>query len=615
MDSLDRRLQDRDDIEGILQILRILQRLGLSREDLQVRLERTRAVNDTQQRDQVVEDNCLLALDIVLGYAGDISLRWDARETARLLIPRCLSDEQLHDAISLALARSDMLPPRRNVVPVENIQTELGPVLSERLRNFELAPQPASFFRVPKDRFVTRPAALLAPNDRVCFEALADMIAPVFDSAAPSNVIWPRTRQHVEHSSFAQRPVDWDYPYIVSADIERFYENVDHGRLALVLAGELRANSVFTRTVEALLDSVMSTNTGLPQGPPASEIFASCYLLLIDKHLIQQGIDYVRYMDDYRFGAHSVLDARIKLEALESMLRDLGLSLNASKTWPYKAETYRGFVDAGPSAREQSLQRWFDSMVEHRVREADNAGELEGELRSLGVEDQEVWDALYHGTMSLEEIIEDLRGRLDQARANSFAALIPFEAARLRQKIVRRDEEDSQSNLNHAFIYLASAEVWIDWADVREVMLWYPALARTVAAYLTALAARYEGDVRAALADWLSPQFDTDWVQCWACSVAEASAGLVDDTIAARLVALCAAGASVPLTAAEATRALAAAHRLDRASWESAHSTPAVESELYLDTKASPSGYPWLSDSAGGPPTLGEVADTDQTDS
>ena len=216
-----------------------------------------------------------------------------------------------------------MLPPRRNVVPVEDIQTELGPVLSERLRNFELEPQPASFFRVPKDRFVTRPAALLAPNDRVCFEALADMIAPVFDSAAPSNMIWPRNRQQVEHSAFAQRPLDWDYPYIVSVDIERYYENVDHGRLALVLASELRANSVFTRTVEAFLDSVMSTDTGLPQGPPASEIFASCYLLLIDRHLIQQGIDYVRYMDDYRFGAYSVLDARIKLEALESMLRDL----------------------------------------------------------------------------------------------------------------------------------------------------------------------------------------------------------------------------------------------------------------------------------------------------
>jgi hypothetical protein len=128
-----------------------------------VHLERTRAANDVQERDQIVEDNCLLALDIVLGYASDISLRWDARETARLLLPRCLTEAQLHDAIVPALARSDMLPARRNAVPVEDIQANLDPVLSQLLREFELAPQPASFVRVPKDRFVTRPAALLAP--------------------------------------------------------------------------------------------------------------------------------------------------------------------------------------------------------------------------------------------------------------------------------------------------------------------------------------------------------------------------------------------------------------------------------------------------------------------
>jgi hypothetical protein len=91
LDTLDRRLRDAEDFAGVAQILRLLQQIGLNRNDLQVHLERIRAVNKAQENNAALEQNCIAALDITLGYAGDDSLRWDAEETARLLIPRCLS--------------------------------------------------------------------------------------------------------------------------------------------------------------------------------------------------------------------------------------------------------------------------------------------------------------------------------------------------------------------------------------------------------------------------------------------------------------------------------------------------------------------------------------------
>jgi hypothetical protein len=593
-DTLERRLRDSDDFEGVSQVLRLLQQLGLSRDDLQVRLEQIRAVNKVRGYDETLEQNCITALEVILGYAGEDSLRWDAEENARLLIPRCLTVEQLHSAIEPALARSDMLPERRKSVPVPELAKSLTPILSTKLDRFDFTPQPASLFRVPKDRFTTRPAALLAPEDRFCFQALADMIAPALAVAAPSNVMWPRGVGHLDHAEFAAKPLEWDYPYVVNVDIERFFEHVDHGRLALILASELRANSVFTRTVEAFIDSIMSSSSGLPQGPSASDIFASCYLLTADHWLLEQGIEFVRYMDDYRFGAHSVLDARLKLESFERAVRSLGLSLNSKKTWPYRADTYRSFIEDGASARDKSLKVWFRRVLEERLEEAQASGQLTTELAALGVEELPSMDSPYGGESSLDELIQDLRDQVSSDSAETVAVMISHEAGNLRQRIVRQENDQAETNFQGAFIYLAVAEVWVDWSDIREVMLWYPSLARTVATYFTSLSTEHTEQIRAALVDWLKPGFDTDWVQCWACSVVETRPELIDDQVSALLAQLCTASADFPLSAAEATRALAAAGRLQENSWSAAHSADAINSELYLDTVANPQGYPWL---------------------
>src|ERR1700722_11075152 len=108
--------------EDIFLPLRALQRLGLSSADLMVHIERIRDANDVTIDHDVVEENCLLALDMIVGTLPHESLRWDSAETARIFLPKVVRPELLSRGLAAALKPSDMLPPRpaREIKETEN---------------------------------------------------------------------------------------------------------------------------------------------------------------------------------------------------------------------------------------------------------------------------------------------------------------------------------------------------------------------------------------------------------------------------------------------------------------------------------------------------------------
>lgn len=71
---------------------------------------------------------------------------------------------------------------------------------------------------------------------------------------------------------------------------------------------------------------------GIPVGSDASRILSEAVLLNVDKKLIEQGVVFVRYVDDFRIFADTRAEALKAIEVLTTLLADEGLSLNSRKT-------------------------------------------------------------------------------------------------------------------------------------------------------------------------------------------------------------------------------------------------------------------------------------------
>lgn len=120
--------------------------------------------------------------------------------------------------------------------------------------------------------------------------------------------------------------------YLVSADIAEFSQNIDIERLL----GTLRLHGVEAWLTTALADILApwreQSGGGLPIGPTASLLLGEAALLEVDHKLESDGVDFVRYIDDYRLVAPDLPTARWAIERLIGHLSAERLTLNHAKT-------------------------------------------------------------------------------------------------------------------------------------------------------------------------------------------------------------------------------------------------------------------------------------------
>jgi hypothetical protein len=123
-----------------------------------------------------------------------------------------------------------------------------------------------------------------------------------------------------------------DRIFLVSADIADFFPNIEEDRLL--------NNLHRCGTPDWLLESLAFLlqrwrgrgGDGLPIGPNASFVLAEGALLNVDNNLQRCGVDFARYVDDYRLFAPNVTTARQWLEQLVTELASEGLRLNSAKS-------------------------------------------------------------------------------------------------------------------------------------------------------------------------------------------------------------------------------------------------------------------------------------------
>jgi hypothetical protein len=305
----------------------------MSDTDIRIFLEAERVEHRDGPNADEFDDAAIAALDLITGLRTGLELNDAARCAAAL--PHVLSAGDYRRAMDHAFEASDLLPVNRStgVEPQEKAR------LAERLFGLVLAdqyrPQHAHFTRAPKRRFVTRPAASLSLQDRVVYQALADKANALLWDRLPASVLWPRplTSSKEANSRFQAISDDWATAYEVHADIESYFEYVDHSLLAYVLTTHIGLPTRTASAVETFLNTVMNSTRGLPQGPAASDVFATVYLLPLDLTLEERGWTSARYQDDLKVAATGIGDAKNTLRELEATLREFGLRLSQDKSY------------------------------------------------------------------------------------------------------------------------------------------------------------------------------------------------------------------------------------------------------------------------------------------
>lgn len=126
--------------------------------------------------------------------------------------------------------------------------------------------------------------------------------------------------------------------YIIRADIESFYESIDHKKLLDILHSSSKLSVAPKRVITQLIreyKSITGYEKGLPRGIGISAYLSEIYMSNIDKnmHLIHDVTYYERYVDDmvFIFSPRKKENTLSYLNSVSNILNNSGLKLN-SKT-------------------------------------------------------------------------------------------------------------------------------------------------------------------------------------------------------------------------------------------------------------------------------------------
>lgn len=226
-------------------------------------------------------------------------------------------------------------------------------VLHRQLKEGRYRPRPVR--RVEIDKPGTnkkRPLGIPTVMDRVCQQALVQVLSPIFEPTFREESFGYRPGRSAH---MAMRGI-WRQlgraEWIVDADISDFFGSLSHELLIDRVADRVADGKVLSLirsmlTAGALRDGVYeSAVAGTPQGGVASPLFSNIYLSVFDEKMAQAGFELTRYADDWVIICRSQAEAERALASARAVLEgELGLRLNPEKT--RLVHVTRGFVFLG----------------------------------------------------------------------------------------------------------------------------------------------------------------------------------------------------------------------------------------------------------------------------
>ena len=184
-----------------------------------------------------------------------------------------------------------------------------------------------------------RPLGIPTIRDRIVQTALRHVLEPIWEvKFADQSFGFRPGRSCKDALRRVQGLLRSGHKWVVDADIQSYYDSIDHARLLAEVAKEVADRKVLG-LIEALLgQSVMEDTSkwtpgeGVPQGSTIGPLFANVVLHPVDLVLVREGYEVTRYADDLVILCTTKREAEMALARLRQELTSRGLTLHPEKT-------------------------------------------------------------------------------------------------------------------------------------------------------------------------------------------------------------------------------------------------------------------------------------------
>jgi RNA-directed DNA polymerase len=201
-------------------------------------------------------------------------------------------------------------------------------------------PLPVRGKEIPKPDGGMRQLGIPAVMDRLVQQATVQPLVAIYDHTfSDSSYGYRPGRSQAQAVERYRQHVEDGYTWVVSLDLSKFFDRVNHHRLMSRLEQRIKDRRVlklirdFLRSGIQLNDFVEPTEAGTPQGGPLSPLLSNVVLDELDKELERRGLRFVRYADDIVILVRSQKAGKRVLTSISRYItHKLKLQVNAQKS-------------------------------------------------------------------------------------------------------------------------------------------------------------------------------------------------------------------------------------------------------------------------------------------